>query len=157
MKTKYFEKLEFNRIQEILKDFAITFIGKNIALNLMPFKNKNEIEKACSQTTEASILIYRKGSLPISEIENIAPHLKALKSFVSLSSKYLLDLANILRISRNLKEYFSGNEINMSEFSYLNSLFENLYTNPNIEKNIFNSILDENTISDDASSALLRN
>ena len=42
----------------------------------------------------------------------------------------------------------------MSEFTYLNSLFNNLYVNPSIEKSIFTSILDENTISDDASHEL---
>ena len=116
-----------------------------------------KLKKLGTQTTEASNLIYRKGNLPIYEIENIIPHLKALKSYSSLSSKYLLDLANILKISRNLKEYFNNTEIDMSEFCTLKALFENLYTNQNIEKNIFNSILDENTIADNASSILLRN
>lgn len=46
MKTNYFEKLEFNKIKEILKEFAITFIGKNIASNLIPYTQKSEIEKA---------------------------------------------------------------------------------------------------------------
>lgn len=46
MEKKYFEKLEFNKIQEILESFAVTFIGKNLALNLVPLNTKNEIEKA---------------------------------------------------------------------------------------------------------------
>ncbi len=154
METQYFKKLEFNKIQEILSNFAITFIGKNMALNLMPLQNQKNIEKAGKQTTEASNLIYRKGNLPISEIENITPHLKNLKSYNSLPAKFLLDLANILKISRNLKEYFSNEEIDMSEFVNINNLFQNLYTNIKIENTIFNSILDENTISDDASQTL---
>ena len=42
----------------------------------------------------------------------------------------------------------------MSEFTNLTGLFNNLYINPVIEKNIFTSIIDENTISDDASITL---
>ena len=154
METRYFEKLEFNLIRKKLEGFAITFIGKSLALNLMPFETKKEIEKSGKQTTEASILIYRKGNLPISEIEDITIHLKKLHSNISLSLKQLLDLANILKISRNLKEYFSNAEIDMSKFENLNNLFENLYSNPNIEKTIFTSILDENTLDDKASSTL---
>lgn len=154
METKYFEKLEFNKIKEILSEFAITFEGKNLALTLMPLQDKKDIEKANFQTTEASNLIYRKGNLPINEIEDISEHIKILKSFTTLSTKYLLDLANILRTSRNLKEYFSSNEIDMSEFIYLSPIFENLYINPNIEKSILNSIIDENNVTDEASSTL---
>ena len=151
MEEKYFEKLEFNKIKEILKDFCITFLGKKIASELSPLPSKNEIEKAGNQTFEASNLIYRKGNIPIYEIENITIYLKILKSKNSLSSKGLLDLANILRISKNLKNYFFDNQIDMSEFSNLTPLFEKLYSNINVENKIFNSIIDENTISDDAS------
>ena len=86
--------------------------------------------------------------------ENITKYLKILEAKNSLNSKALLDLANILRTSKNLKNYFFNEDIDMSEFSNLNNLFENLYLNINVEKKIFDSILDENTISDDASSSL---
>ena len=42
----------------------------------------------------------------------------------------------------------------MTEFTNLEGLFNNLYINPSIEKSIFSAIIDENTISDDASSNL---
>ena len=154
METRYFEKLEFNLIRKKLESFATTFLGKSMALNLMPFSSKKDIEKSGKQTTEANILIYRNGNLPISEIEEITIHLKKLNSNIPLSLKQLLDLANILRISRNLKDYFSSTEIDMSEFENLNSLFENLYSNLNIENKIFSSILDENTLDDKASPTL---
>lgn len=154
METKYFEKLEFNKIKEILEEFCVTFLGKKMALELLPLSSKNEIEKAGNQTFEASNLIYRKGNIPISGIEDITKYLKILEAKNSLNSKALLDLANILRTSKNLKNYFFNEDIDMSEFSSLNNLFENLYLNINIEKKIFDSILDENTISDDASSSL---
>ena len=154
MDLKTIQKLEFDKICDILQNYAITYIGKNYFKNLKPMYSKTEIEKATNQTTEASILLYRKGNIPITEIENITAHIKMLNSSSTLSAKYLLDLANIFKISRTLKEYYLSTEIDMSEFCNLTSLFENLYTNIGIEKNIYNSILDENTISDDASSTL---
>ena len=154
MNIKTLEKLEFNKICNILEKFAITYLGKNYIKNLKPLSSKNEIEKAQKQTTEASIILYRKGSIPISEIENIIEHIKKLNSGLFLNPKQLLDLANILKISNNLKDYFFSSEIDMKEFVNLNNLFNNLYINPSIEKSIFSAILDENNIADTASAEL---
>ena len=154
MDIKSLEKLEFNKICEILKKFCITYIGQKYAEELQPFSLKQDIIKAQKQTSEASILLYRKGSVPISEIENTTTHIKKLESNIFLSTKQLLDLAEILKISNNLKDYFLSTEIDMSEFTNLTGLFNNLYTNPSIQKTIFTAIIDENTISDDASTEL---
>lgn len=154
MEMKYCEKLEFNKIREKLSEFATTFLGKKIALSINPLKSKSDIEKSGTQTTEALILIYRKGNCPLCEIEDISTHLKILDSLNFLSCKQLLDLANILKLADELKKYFQSTEIDMSEFEALTSLFENLYVNPSIQKSIFSSILDENTLADDASSTL---
>ena len=154
MNTKYLEKLEFNKIREFLSGFCKTYIAKNTAESLEPYSTKKDVEKALKQTTEASTLLYRKGNLPIDAIENIVPSIKKLEASNTLSAKELLDLAHILKISRELKEYFLDEAIDMSEFTNLENLFVNLYTNQNIEKTIFNSILDEDTISDTASSTL---
>ena len=143
MDDKYLEKLEFNKIKEILESFCTTYIGKNLSEDLLPFLDKKDIVKALKQTTESSILLYRKGNLPLYEIANIVPSLKKLEASSSLSTKELLELANILKISRELKEYFNNDAIDMSEFTNLQNLFTNLYTNSNIEKTIFTSIIDE--------------
>ena len=154
MENKYLEKLEFNKIKENLSTFSSTFLGKEKALNLMPLNNKKDIKKALKQTTEATILIQRKGNLNIPSISNVVPFFKILNSFSSLSISGLLEITNILKISRNLKEYFSSHEIDMSQFIYLENIFKNLYTNISIEEKIYSSILDENTIADNASSEL---
>ena len=108
MDVKYLEKLEFNRICEKLEEFAKTYIGRNICLNLMPLEDKKDIVKSLKQTTEASTLIYRKGNIPLDEIENILPHIKKLNASATLSIKELLNLAHVLKVSRVLKEYFSS-------------------------------------------------
>ena len=154
MNLKTLEKLEFNKICDILKSYTLTYIGKNFAENLKPLTSKKEIEKAQKQTTEGSILLYRKGSIPMSGIEDITSHIKKLNSGLFLSIKQLLDLKKILNISSNLKDYFTSTEIDMSEFVNLEGLFNNLYINPSIEKELDKAIIDENTLSDDASTEL---
>lgn len=154
MIEKYLNKLEFNKICEILKGYSLTYIGKDLITNLAPIVDKQDLEKALKQTSEASILLFRKGSIPISEIANLTSHIKKLNSSMGLSIKELLDLGKILKISNDLKEYFNSSDIEMDEFVYLKPLFENLYVNPSIEKEVLKAIIDEETISDDASKTL---
>ena len=90
MNTKTLEKLEFNEIRKILSNFAITYIGKNKAIELLPLELKKEITKALSQTTEAVKLLYKLGNIPISEICDITIHLKHLEDSNSLTIKQVL-------------------------------------------------------------------
>ena len=98
--------------------------------------------------------MYKIGNIPINDIANIEIHLKQLKNSNSLNAKQLLDLANILQTSQNLKEYFNSDIIQKKDFPCLANLFENLYSNSDILKSILSSIIDENTIDDNASSEL---
>ena len=152
-------KLEFDKILQMLSTYCKTYLGKNIMLNLLPSKELKEVQTLQKQTSEAYTLLTKYGNIPITEIENITPYIKSLESFISLTPKGLLDIAKIFKISNDLKEYFdysNENDSETSEFKYdiLQSEFEKLYSNIAIYQNITKAILDENTISDDASKTL---
>lgn len=149
------EKLEFNKVLDILNEYTHTYIGKELVASLVPSNDKDIVKRMLAETTEANILILRKGNAPISQIENISITLKKLESNGILSSKELLDTAHILKISRELKEYFDSSLGKTEEnFPYLEAYFNQLYTNKSIEDKIFSSIIDENTIDDNASQNL---
>lgn len=155
MDLKYLNKLEFDKVLKILSNFAITYIGKELALNLMPSTNFEEVKLLQKETSEAYSLIYRNGNLPVEIIPNLQPHLKMLDSSCILSIKYLLDIANILKISRDIQEYFSSSiAITGNNNSELYNYFSQIYSNSSIENAIFSSILDENTLNDNASPTL---
>ena len=87
------------------------------------------------------------------ELSDISEYILLLEKNNFLSAKALLDIANVLKTSRLLKEYYFENPLN--ETDALNNYFNNLYTNNKIEHTISSAIIDENTISDDASSNLM--
>ena len=152
-------KLEFDKILQMLSTYCKTYLGKNIMLNLLPSKELKEVQTLQKQTSEAYTLLTKYGNIPIAKIENITPYIKSLESFIPLTPKGLLDIAKIFKISNDLKEYFdysNENDSETSEFKYdiLQSEFEKLYSNIAIYQNITKAILDENTISDDASKTL---
>ena len=149
---KNLEKLEFNKILNILQGFAKTYIGKDLCNNLLPINNKEAVQKSLDETTEASSLIERNGNPPISEIDDITIWIKRLESGSSLSAKALLEIASILRLARELKNYYSTEED--SNYPLLSELFNELYENKDIETKIGSAILDEDTIADNASKKL---
>lgn len=71
-----------------------------------------------------------------------------------MSCKVLLDLANIFKLSQNLKDYFSKDFLDIIDYPYLSPLFKNLYSNKDVLNRIYSCIIDENTIDDKASKAL---
>ena len=152
MQNTYLEKLEFNKIKNILSIHAITQEGKKLCQELTPYTNSQKVEKALSETSEALSLLYRKGTPPLAELNNIPEHILNLKNQNFLSIKSLLEINNVLTISRNLKNYYFENQLNQTDI--LTNYFDHLYTNNRIEDQIKKSILDENTIDDHASNEL---
>lgn len=148
MNKKYLEKLEYNNVLEKLCLFAKTYIGIEKCKTLAPSSNVNYL---LEQTYEAYNLICRNGNLPISTIDNIDILIKNLESDFSLTASDLLKLTHILKTARELKEYFSFNQ---EDYELITDYFSNLYTNKQLEKEITDKILDENTISDNASTKL---
>lgn len=156
MNQKYNLKLEYDKVLTILSSYCKTYIGKDICFHLEPYSEKEKVTKAISETTEAIRIRYQKGNLPITSIPDIEIWIKALDSNQILPIKALLELTLILKLSRELKEYFDSenDHVDTSGFSILSSFFASLYTNSNIEKHISRVLIDENTISDQASTRL---
>ena len=148
MNSKYLKKLEYNKILEILETFAKTYIGKEKCRSLIP---SNNVDYLLEQTNQAVNLIYRNGSLPLGNIPNINISIKNLESNFSLTPADLLEIASILKTSRELKEYLPFDSKNSD---LLLEYFNTLYVNKLVEKELFDKILDENTIADNASSKL---
>lgn len=154
MKNCYY-KLEYDKILQILSNYCKTDIGKDISLNLEPSNNILEVKHLQAETTEAVNLVSKLGTPPIYFLPNINIWIKHLESGIPLSAKALLEIGKTLKLSKELKTYFFDNkEIESNNFPILLDRFNLLYTNTQIENVIFKSIIDENTISDDASSKL---
>ena len=151
----YLNKLEYDKILTLLSSNSKTYLGKELCLDLKPANSKDKVITLLKETDEACILSFRKGNLPISDFEDISLYIKNLESNISLNAKSLLDTANVLRLSRNLKEYlYKDEDFDLSNFPILDSYFSRLYSNKAIEDKIFTCIIDENTIADDASTFL---
>ena len=138
MNQKYLKKLEYIKILDQLETFAKTYIGKDVSTLL-------------NQTYQAVSMIYKNGSAPLGFIPNVNMPIKSLESNFSVSMEDLLNIASILKTSRELKDYF---DFKLENIDLLSEYFNNLYTNKPLENEIFDKILDENTVADNASPKL---
>ena len=150
----YLEKLEYNKILEQLSSYAKTYLGKNLCINLLPSNNPEKVKHMLKETEEAVNLLYRCNTPPISEIADNTINLKTIESYGTLSIKSILELANILKISEDLKKYFSADYIDANEFLCLKDIFSGIYSNTSITEKVASCIIDENNIDDRASKEL---
>lgn len=145
-------KLEYNEIIDVLEKHCKTYLGKNMCDSLKPSFSFELVDVLLNETKEADTLLHQKGFPPFYETDELEKYIKILKSNQTLSIKGLLNIGMLLRIARELKEYFYDN--NTSSFINLEKYFTLLYSNPSIEKSIFDKIIDESTIADNASKKL---
>lgn len=154
-------KLEYNQIIQIIEKYCKTYLGKKLCFQMEPTFSFEKVRISLLETMEAVKLLYAKGRPPLVALNQLEIPLKTLESNQILSAKSLLDLAHLLKVSRELKDYFkkdflssSSQEVSEENINILQDYFSMLYANPSIEQEIFNKILDKNTISDNASSKL---
>jgi len=151
MNKKNLNKIEYFKVLEHLSQYSKTFLGKKKCLTLQPSYTKSEVEYLLQQTTQATISIEINGAIPLDEIDNIFPFIKQLEANACLSTKALLSIARILKMSREIILYFKQLG---SKADLLSPISQGLFYNEDIEKMIFSKILDENSIDDMASQKL---
>ena len=78
MKARDLKALEYNKIKEKLADKCVTYLGKELALELLPETNIVKVKKYQSETTEAVSLTLRKGMPPIFALPNLEESLKKI-------------------------------------------------------------------------------
>lgn len=133
------EKLEYQKIIDKLVTYCKTYVGRGVAEHLLPLSDAENVKLELCKTTQAVNMVLRYGSAPIGEFEELSKYIKNLESYMPLSPKGLLEIAKILKIAGDLKEYFSNaednscsskNEAESFEFKDLVSDFDVLYANP---------------------------
>ena len=148
-------KLEYMQIIQIIEKYCKTYLGKKLALSLIPKFHFEQVETLLLETKEITSLLYQKGMPTFFETEELEKYIKLLESNQVLSMKALLEIAKLLKTAASLHSYlYSDTNLDMASFSHVEPYFSLLYSNPTLEKNISDKILDENTMADTASAKL---
>ncbi|MEG0721095.1 MAG: endonuclease MutS2 [Lachnospiraceae bacterium] len=155
MNKKTFMKLEYTKIIELLISQASSPSGKRLCEQLVPMTDLGEITTALEQTEAAFSRIVKKSRLGFGGCYSIEESLKRLEVGASLGSGELLRICRLLECANHAKAY--GRHETIEELcDCLDVYFDQLEPLTPLATEIRRCILEEDEISDDASSTLKR-
>ncbi len=146
------EALELDKVLKMVADRASMSDAKELALSLRPETQLNDVLTLINQTDDAFRLSSGYGSPSFGNAKNITNALARAKNGGVLSMRELLDIAEVLRIIRSLKEWRAHCENVESE--YISPFFDILLPNKYFEDKILTSIRSEDEMDDNASPRL---
>lgn len=145
---KTIKTLEFDKIRELLADTAMTEGAKKLAFLLTPSDRMEEVVRRQQLTTDAKRLIDIKGLPSFGDIKDISTACERSQKGAVLTPGELLEISNLLTISRGLLEYIKTNRL---FDTIIDDIFERLIPNKKLEEKINRTILSADIIADDAS------
>ena len=148
---KAINALEFDKIRTILSSHCPTAGARARAFSLEPLLHVEQIAREQKKTTDARRLLEAKGMPPFGTVVNINDICERAIKGATLTPRELLDSALLLRSARSLLDYIRSNK---TFDTSLDEIFERLIANRALEDRIMRSILSEDMIADEASSAL---
>ncbi len=149
--TKAIKTLEYDKILNLLAECASTDGGRELVLSTFPTDDRLSVARLLKQTSDAKHMTSVNGAPSFGGIKNICDSVDRAEKGAMLSLRELLDIADLLYVSAGLIAY-SGTK-NLSCGS-LQEIFDRIFKNPTLEKEIKRVIISEDTIADDASPQL---
>lgn len=156
MNDKTLYKLEFHKVKEKLKVYASTNDGKIQIEQLIPTHQLDEAYRLQRETSDALFMSVKKGKLPLSNLKPVQPILKRVEIGAILSAGELLDVRNVLRLTRKSRNYYQEALNNGDSYTHLSPYFESLFPLVELEREITRCILSPEEIADDATPELAR-
>lgn len=153
MNERSLRVLEFDKVKDKLKKYAVTYGGKELVDKLVPYETVFEVRNALEESREAYELLIKKGNPPFEGLHDVREGIERAGKGGILTLAQLLYVGNMLRCSRRVKEYLSRAEEEES-FPRLEDLAYILTPIKNLESEIENAIVSEEEVSDRASATL---
>ena len=148
---KAIKTLEFDKIRELLADCAATEGAKKLALSLMPESDLVRIKRRQAETSAARYLIMKKAPPSFSAVKDVGDSIEKARKKSTLSPSELLEVANVLRVSRSLIDYI---ETGSADETVIDVVFRRLTPNRFLEEKIYRALPSEDYVADEASPTL---
>ncbi|MBK5243898.1 MAG: endonuclease MutS2 [Eubacteriaceae bacterium] len=155
MDQRSLKVLEYDKILTSLRERCVTQGGKIMAGELVPVETLNGVNRALEFTDESLGMILRNGRPPLSDVVNTSDYVKRASIGSMLSMKELLAIGTLLRIARDMENYFKADTQKL-ELVLLTELFSVLKICEELEKEITRKIIGPEEIADNASRELAR-
>ncbi len=152
MKERTLRVLEFTKIRERLASKALTPMGAERCMALVPSCNLSEIEVWQAETEEATVILQYLGGSPLVAFDDVRQSLSLAEKGATLSPKALLTIATLLASARAARAALDTERDNTP---LLKAKAQAIVSLRHIETDITNAIISEEEIADRASSELM--
>ena len=149
--NKYFEKLELQKILELLSNECSNETTKKMALEIEPCTDIDAVRSEISKTSCALELSIKFGIPAFYNFKNIVPSVRRAESGAALSLSELIEIKRMLQQIGMLSDWYRNVE---DKENPLDSYFERLFPNKHLAAELEAAIIDSETVADDASPTL---
>ena len=147
---KSLQTLEFPAVLELLAAQAVSDETKERVRNIRPSTDRGQVNLLLQETTAARKMMDIHGAPALSNLRPVAASLQRAHLGGVLNTRELLQIASVLRTTRNVASYSGVGE----EKTCIHSIFKSLTPNKYLEEKISGAILSEDEIADNASAEL---
>ena len=152
MNQKALRTLEFNKIIEQLKTYALTEPGQQRCAGLVPYDRIEQVERAQHETEEALLVLLRRGDNPLIPFKDISGWLSLARKGSTLPPRALLDTAELLRAAAASRNALVRDEEERTP--QLTTLASRLAPLRPLERAISDALISEEEVADTASAQL---
>lgn len=152
MNTRFFEKLELNKVLAQCANFAVLSSAKQMIAEEVPSSELKEVRERLARTQEADILLFRFGASGVEYFDDVTDLLSRAEKGSTLSCAELMQvnaLNRSARIAQTSVFSFAGEEI-----TFIKADCARLYYDARLEDDINFAILSDGEINDHASEKL---
>lgn len=152
MNTRFFEKLELNKVLAQCANFAVLSSAKQMIAEEVPSSDLKEVRERLARTQEADILLFRFGASGVEYFDDVTDLLSRAEKGSTLSCAELMQvnaLNRSARIAQTSVFSFTGEEI-----TFIKADCARLYYDARLEDDINFAILSDGEINDHASEKL---
>ncbi|MDD4570343.1 MAG: endonuclease MutS2 [Tepidanaerobacteraceae bacterium] len=144
--------LEYDKIKNKLKEYAVSFLAEEKIYDMSPSTDEDLVKILQRETSEGAALLNAGLNLPLSGVKDIRNSLRLAKVGSMLSPGELLDIASTMRAARLIKTLWD--EKRLEDSKIFDGIINRLHTFQSLEEKIDKAILSEDEIADNASTKL---
>ncbi|MGM0495687.1 MAG: endonuclease MutS2 [Bacillota bacterium] len=147
-------KLEFDKIKDLLRNYAVTDLGKTLVKKLLPKTNKSTIDKELSEVETAKIMIIRFDSTPLTGVLDINAVIRKAVIESVLTVEELMKIVSHQEAIQRTNQYIKKIKALEIEITSLEEYYQRLENLSDLKSKIDQVIDKKGEVYDNASPSL---
>ena len=110
MNINTFEKLQLNEVKELIKNYCVSSLGKELIEKTNPSGNFNIVKRRLNENKEARKILENSNHIPLEGLFNINPIIEKVEKGMILEPNELISVEDFFRGCRKIKSFMRDKE-----------------------------------------------